>query len=274
MEPTPGVSLQDYRARQPLNPEQVITPQIMKRLENAVDRYDCEVAYADEAVGRILDALDALGVRDRTLVVVTSDHGEGLYAHARYPGAKNAEKHGLYVGHGEHAYEEALHVPLILSGPGFSGPRACEGLVELVDLYPTLLAGAGLAPDPGAHGTLLDRLEDKGKNAVFAFGTRDHALKTESRIKLIYPTHPVEEADRTEKLHLLDDQHRARGPQLFRLDEDPRERRNRASEEPETLQALKRCLEEWQNRYKNALGDTREAPEEMQRRLKGLGYTH
>ncbi len=97
-------------------------------------RYDREIAYADRQIGRLLDALRARGDLKDTLVVFTSDHGEGM------------GDHGL-VGHVHQLYDSLLRVPLILSGPGIAGPRAEREPVGLVDLVPTLLDVFGL-PSP------------------------------------------------------------------------------------------------------------------------------
>lgn len=69
--------------------------------------YDSEVAFTDHHLGRVLDKLDELKLSDRTLIVVTADHGEALGEHG-------------WIGHTIQLYEECLRVPLILAGPGLS----------------------------------------------------------------------------------------------------------------------------------------------------------
>lgn len=91
----------------------------------------------DVQVGRMLDALQRTGQRDNTLVIFTSDHGEML------------GDHGFYIK-GPFLYDEAIHVPLIVSWPGHipQGVRS-QALVELSDLAPTLLDAAGAPRYPG-----------------------------------------------------------------------------------------------------------------------------
>src|SRR5262249_21672994 len=98
--------------------------------------YDGEVAFADAQVGRLLDWLDHAGHRKDTLVVVTSDHGEGLGDHGE-------DEHMLFV------YDSTLRVPLILSRPGVlpAGARVA-GQFRSVDLVATLLELIGAPPAP------------------------------------------------------------------------------------------------------------------------------
>jgi len=97
--------------------------------------YDGEVAWSDELVGRLDRALADAGIRDDTLLVVTSDHGEGLGEHRE-------SVHGFFV------YQTTLHVPMIARGPGVRAGTRIDATTGLIDLFPTLLTAAGL-PVPG-----------------------------------------------------------------------------------------------------------------------------
>ncbi len=99
--------------------------------------YEAEVHFADAQLGRLLEGLERLGLRDQTAVVVAGDHGEGLGDHGQ-------------LEHGERVYEEQTRVPLIVAWPA-ALPRGLrrEGEVGLVDLAPTLLGLAGVATEPG-----------------------------------------------------------------------------------------------------------------------------
>ena len=105
--------------------------------------YWAMVDLIDVQVGRMLDALNATGQLENTLIIFTSDHGEML------------GDHGIYLK-GPYFYEEAVRVPLIMSMPGTvrSGERA-KNLVELVDVAPTLMEAAGCAPYAGMQGKSL-----------------------------------------------------------------------------------------------------------------------
>ena len=88
--------------------------------------YDGEIAYADESLGTLLDRLKRDGLYDRTLVVFTADHGEGLSEHDE-------------LTHSYLLYDSTLHVPLVMRGPGVAPGRRVAGRVRLVDVAPTVL---------------------------------------------------------------------------------------------------------------------------------------
>lgn len=122
-------------------------------LDYVIDLYDAEILYADEAVGRLVDKLRSLNVFDRTLIVVTSDHGEGLMDHGR-------------VDHGFNLYQELLHVPLILRLPGGQAAGSSVSVpCRLIDVMPTVLDALGLpAPHEAQGRSLLTLLEEGSRD--------------------------------------------------------------------------------------------------------------
>src|SRR4029078_6574388 len=108
-------------------------------------RYDGEIRFTDLHIGRLLDALRAKGLYDRTVVVVTGDHGEGF------------GEHGVQM-HGYHLYAAQTRVPLIIRVPGLA-PRRVAAPAAHVDILPTLATRAGAAPVAGTPGrSLVDLL--------------------------------------------------------------------------------------------------------------------
>jgi len=89
------------------------------------NKYLAGVRMADDAVKTVIEHLDKLGVRDRTLIIITSDHGQELL------------ERGV-IDHGNSVYEEQIHVPLIIQPPGGITPRRIPDIVELIDLAPTI----------------------------------------------------------------------------------------------------------------------------------------
>ncbi|MGH0035426.1 MAG: sulfatase [Myxococcota bacterium] len=96
--------------------------------------YAGEVAFMDAGVGRLLDELDALGLRDSTTVVFTADHGEGL------------GDHDYWFAHGEYLTDELTRVPLWVAHPGLEPGRRAD-LVSQVDLFASLASLLGIEVD-------------------------------------------------------------------------------------------------------------------------------
>ncbi len=100
--------------------------------------YDAEISWVDSEIGRLIESADALGMMDKTLVVLVADHGEGLGDHGE-------DSHGVFL------YEEAARVPMILSFPPWLPPgRRVAGVVSTVDLMPTILDLVRIDPDQAA----------------------------------------------------------------------------------------------------------------------------
>ena len=110
------------------------------RVSRTLDQYDGEILFNDHHIARLLDGLASMGVLDNAVIIVTSDHGEEFWEHG----------HG---GHDKTLYEEVLHVPFLLSWPGrIPAGSTYDGMVNLVDVMPTLVDFAGLKAAPGLQG--------------------------------------------------------------------------------------------------------------------------
>lgn len=103
--------------------------------------YYGSITYMDEQFGRLMAELDRLSLRENTIVVFVSDHGYMIGEHSMHKKSK--------------LWEEAIHVPLMISAPGMAGGTSCDEFVELIDLYPTITELAGLPPEPEAQGLSL-----------------------------------------------------------------------------------------------------------------------
>lgn len=105
-----------------------------------IAQYDGAIAFADAQLGRIVDALRASGQLERTLLVVTADHGEEFYEHRNWR-------------HGNQLYNEVVHVPLLFHLPGRLPAARRPDLAMIVDIYPTL---AGMIDGSAPSGDSLD----------------------------------------------------------------------------------------------------------------------
>jgi arylsulfatase len=194
--------------------------------------YDGDVHGWDDAFAPLLRALEKEGLLGRTVIVVVADHGEEFLEHGK-------------LTHGAHLYEETIHVPLVIVGPGVPAGRRPD-LAQQIDLLPTVAAVLGVSPPPGLPGRNLLATHEAGdvvSEIVAGFGDEGAgagtvALRT-PRWKLIRPTgQPVE---------------------LYDLTADPGERTNLATAAADAAEtaALAARLDRWAG---------------LRERLRQLGY--
>lgn len=196
-----------YGGRKALYPYRDMTDED-HRLLRAATWAMCDLI--DDQVGRMLDVLNRTGQRENTLVIYMSDHGELL------------GDHGMYLK-GPHFYEQAVHVPLILSMPGvLPQARRSAELVELVDLAPTLLDAVGLERHPGMQGkSLWPGLTERGADLS---GHREDVYCEFYNAK---KQNPLAQATMVRTAtHKLVVQHALNTGELYDLQEDPGEVRN------------------------------------------------
>ncbi len=126
-------------AQRPADPDAAFSNE---QLRGARQGYYAMVSEVDHYVGRILEALDASGKRDDTIVIFTSDHGEWLGDHLRF-------------GKGYPADDAVSRVPLIIDAPGQAEGLRYDGVVEALDIVPTLLDLAAIQIPPFMQGESL-----------------------------------------------------------------------------------------------------------------------
>ncbi len=181
--------------------------------------YKGEVRYADEQIGRLLAALDDLGLLANTLFVVTSDHGEGF------------GEHDVWF-HGDSLYAHDIQVPLLFAGPGVPARGRVDALARQIDVLPTILELLHLPPAPEIDGRSLVPLlrgEDDGRDRVSFAQIGDDtllAVVTGDLWKLI-----------------LD--YRKWEVELYYLPDDPQELDNRAAREWGRASELFRLVDRW-----------------------------
>jgi arylsulfatase A-like enzyme len=229
--------------------------------------YDAEVRFADAQLGRLLDALDGLGLSPWTLVAVTADHGEGLM------------QHGL-MGHELQVYEEQVRVPLVLRLPGsLAKGTVVDAPVELVDVAPTLLdllgvpaggiAGVGRSLVPALRGGAALPAD----HPVYVYR---HKASAERRIEVVGDRRSEVRA-RGEKLGVREGRWKyVVGPEegtaeLFDLAADPGETRNLYGPEQREAQRLAGRLARWREAHERG-GAAPDLSEEARRGLEALGY--
>ena len=213
-------------------------------MQGGASPYDGEVAFVDAQLARLLGRVEASGP---ALVLVTGDHGESLGEHGE-------DTHGIFV------YDATLRVPFLLAGPGVRAGTVSRTVARGIDVAPTLLDLAGLPARKGdSEGRSLRRA---------AAGERlpDEPSYAESlHSQLQYGWAPLH-AWRTAKHKLIE----APRPELYDLEADPGETRDRAREGDERLAALRRQL---QRALAATTPDAAQAVDaETKERLAALGY--
>jgi arylsulfatase A-like enzyme len=189
-------------------------------LPGLVKRYDSEVRYVDQWVGKLVKAVEDAGLRATTAIVIFADHGEAFGEHNR-----------KYF-HGEHIYEEVLRVPLIIKVPGMAA-RKVEELVGLGDLGPTLLELVGAPPESTFRGQSLVPLM-LGEAAT----PRTHVAELMPQTS--FKEHHRVLLDGNWKLYqrVTDNTY-----ELYDLGKDPGEKQNLAAKEPARVAELKQKLQ-------------------------------
>jgi len=186
------------------------------------DPYSGEIAYTDEQLGRLLGFLDQQKLRERTLVVVIGDHGEGLNDHGEMT-------HGIFV------YDDTLHVPLIMAGPDVPSGKLVTAQVRSIDLLPTIAEFLRLPPNPAAQGVSLWSLIERGqpiigKGANYAY------------IETLYPKTYMNWSElrgmRTDRWKFI----LAPRPELYDLERDPSEKENVISRHPAEADQLQKKI--------------------------------
>jgi arylsulfatase A-like enzyme/Tfp pilus assembly protein PilF len=215
---------------------------------SAVGAYDAEIATSDALVGRLLDSLALDGRLAETLVVVVGDHGEMLGEHGE-------QTHGFFI------YNSAVHIPLIVAGPGVT-PHAIPDQVRILDVMPTVLQLLGQPiPNPVQGTSLLPLARGEPLGLVahseswyprYHYGWSDLQSVQDGRFKLI----------------------RAPRPELYDLAADPREASDLSKADAPRLSTLDRALTELLARTTGAAAAKGPQPvdAETEERLAALGY--
>ena len=254
----------------------------MPELESRVlsDMYDAEVAYQDDYLGRLFDVLKGRDRARDTLTVIVSDHGDGLGEHQ-------------YFGHAFVAYQELVHVPLIVHWPARTpAGRRIEGPVSTRRVYHTILDAAGRLPegqpnvDPAeVHGlTLMETIDGRDPEGFtayaevypplnFAKAVQHRQPELLERFRCLALRRAVVK-DAWKLIQVADV-----ADELFDVEQDPLELADRLAERPDEVGELNQRLKSL-TLAAEALRDNLTAgatldpaaDEQLMQRLRGLGY--
>lgn len=210
--------------------------------------YDGEIAYVDDVMGKLFGKLDALHLKERTILILTGDHGEGLGEH-------NEATHAVFL------YNTTQHVPLIIYVPGGKSGRIA-GTVSLIDLAPTILELLGLENVPQIQGkSLVGKMNGKEKFQRMAYSESMYA-------QLHYGWSHLESITTDQYRYI-----RAPSAELYDRKKDQAETKNLIGEKPSIGKVLDSELSELLSKYSSAnLAGPQKMDPETQERLRALGY--
>ena len=215
--------------------------------ENYISQYDGEISFVDNQIGFLLDELKKLGVEKKTIIILTSDHGESLGEHN-------------YFGHELLLYDNLLKVPLIIKCPHiFSSNKIITKQVRSIDIMPTILDILNLKQPDIANGKSLIPLIQGKENfhVLYAFSSYENYLKRYSirseEWKLIY----TKESDKYE---------------LYNLKKDPQELANLYGKETAIAEEFKKELEKYLNKSLLSNKTSGEINKDTEEILRNLGY--
>ena len=202
--------------------------------------YDGEIEAVDAIIGPFLEHLKQTKVYEDALIVILSDHGEGLGDHGE-------DEHGIFL------YRESIQVPLLIKLPGQQ--RAGASIthpVQLVDVMPTVLAAAGVKTPPGLAGRSL--LQDNTARAIYSetYYPRIHLGWSDLQSIVAGDRHFIESPR----------------PELYDLARDPAEKNNLAEEDRRTLFALREQV----GKLRGTFGGAPNIDPEEAAKLAALGY--
>jgi arylsulfatase A-like enzyme len=226
-------------------------------LESLTEQYDTAIRYTTDQLGRVFAMLQAAGLYDPSLIVVTADHGEELFDHGGF-------------SHGYSLHRELVHVPLYVKLPGQHRGAATRARVSLVDIFPTVLDVLGLPPPTVTDGRSLRPL---------LLGSGSAALQPDRTLvhEVDWPARCVARAIVSGPHKLIELRRNYEGRRdevlLFDVERDPGEHTNVAAAHPELVGRLRADLARIMARERaTAVGRKVVVRDLDQDRLRALGY--
>ena len=220
--------------------------------EFADNLYAGEIAYTDYCIGQVIKKLKDLNLYESTLLIITSDHGEGLYEHSE-------KEHGYFI------YQSTVHVPLIIRVPGGPRGKTVNEAVGLIDIAPTICSMLGITPPSTVQGADLSCfLGKKGKDTK-----NERYIYCESLLPTQYGCSPL--------FGVVNDHWKyvqAPTPELYDLNKDPDEKSNLADKDPKRCRFLENHLKlvVEEHLHSDRSEDKFVLDQESRRRLESLGY--
>jgi arylsulfatase A-like enzyme len=228
-------------------------------LNHIISLYDGEIAFVDDQIAHLIDAIRKFNIKDKTLIVFFSDHGEDLY------------QHNFYFYHQASIYESTLRIPLIFDLPlVIRGGIKIDKLVESIDIAPTILEMLGISSPRSFQGNSLTPLF---KNKDIPLGDaysewKDKILSVRSTgHRYIY---------NPENFRPINNTYVIEQEELYDIKDDPLEAYNIAKIKPEIALILRNKILDWQKKHSWHINELEnkdyKIEKELKASLKSLGY--
>jgi arylsulfatase A-like enzyme len=232
--------------------------------------YDAEISHVDDQLGQLIEGLRARQILDRTVVIVTSDHGEHM-------GENN------FLGHDFSIHQVLLGIPMVIRYPDrFPGGKRVDANISLVDIFPTLVSLAGLNPSllsglPGRDLADLTAREEPDRDALLLLEYHKPQRLIQSYWKPRHPDHDFSPLNLGYKVLIRDNLKfvfRDDGEEfLYDLEKDPAEEKNLAPDKPAFCKNFREQLFEILRKEGRTLREETVVPdEETREKLHALGY--
>ena len=241
-------------------------------VEQLTDWYDGSIRALDVEIARLFEHLRRLGLDERTLVALTSDHGTEFHDHGRF-------------FHGQTVYGELINIPLLIRWPGrVASGRAIDELVQSIDVMPTLLNLSGLSVPDGVQGQSLVPFigAASAQNGAWP-GWKPRPAIAERSPAVVDPTPDERRVSRAiiegnwKLIHNSTTEPGLEEFELFDYFKDPLNKQNVAADHPEVVARLSKALDGWRQmalaaRLKPDAETTKGLSVEELQRLRSLGY--
>lgn len=219
-------------------------------LDSLRTAYIERIEKVDSKLNELFRAIDDGNCRKNTLVILTSDHGEGFYEHE-------------LLCHGNSLYDELVRVPLILTGPSLSAGARVRSPVSLTDLMPSILTWAGVhVPAHLRARPFIDLLDEAADTNRTIISFSENALAEPMGHMYTIRTQDYKYINLTERNKEM----------LYNIASDPREILNLSNQEPDILEKHRGMAEDFRKNMNRHPAIRRELTDELSNQLKALGY--
>ncbi|MHC4714688.1 MAG: sulfatase-like hydrolase/transferase [Planctomycetota bacterium] len=229
----------------------------MAAIEGMGDAYDEDVLYLDVQINALFELMRGYKILDRTFVIITSDHGQSFGEHG-------------WCGHKQSLYQEEIHIPLLILGPGLPKGERVATQVRGVDIMPTIAALSGVSVAGLSGGPLLPvkRVVAGGNRA--AYSCCDYA-KFGDVLRLLTC---LVTRERMKYIRILTQGRVLLREELYDLKADPSEKTDLAAERTDLVKEISGRMDglEKKNYWKWATRREKKMDEETKKQLESLGY--